>query len=116
MIPPLRRANLVIERSSTVVLILTNRTDASRRAWMSFAHRLAMALLCPICKSPAQELSRARDARGFYCTAHGHFKVADTIAVDEYYTRAEWEVALRSAKHKAMEGEWPVIRPGDFFR
>jgi hypothetical protein len=32
------------------------------------------------------------------------------------YTRAEWEVALRSAKHKAMEGEWLVIRPGDFFR
>jgi hypothetical protein len=23
---------------------------------------------------------------------------------------------LRAAKHKAMEGEWPVIRPGDFFR
>jgi hypothetical protein len=71
-----------------------------------------MALLCPICKSPAQELARAGDARGYYC----HFKVADTIGVDDYYTRAEWEVALRAAKHKAMEGEWPVIRPGDFFR
>jgi hypothetical protein len=75
-----------------------------------------MALLCPICKSPAQELARAGDARGFYCTTHGHFKVADTIAVVEYYTRAEWEVALRTAKYKAMKGEWPVIRPGDFFR
>jgi hypothetical protein len=40
----------------------------------------------------------------------------DTISVDDYYTRAEWETALRAAKHKAMEGEWPVIRPGDFFR
>jgi hypothetical protein len=75
-----------------------------------------MALLCPICKSPAQQLSRSGDAIGFYCTTHGHFKVADTIAVDKYYTLAEWEVALRSAKHKAMEGEWPVIRSGDFFR
>jgi hypothetical protein len=74
-------------------------------------------LLCPICKSPAaQELDRTYDARGFYWTIHGHFKVADSIAVDDYYTRAEWEVALRAAKYKAMEGEWPVIRPGDFFR
>jgi hypothetical protein len=49
-----------------------------------------MALLCPICKSPAQQLSRSGDAIGFYCTTHGHFKVADTIAVDKYYTLAEW--------------------------
>jgi len=75
-----------------------------------------MPLLCPICKSPAQEFSRSSDATGFYCTTHGHFKVANTIAVDEYYTRAEWENALRAAKYKAMEGEWPVIRPGDLFR
>ena len=53
-----------------------------------------MTLVCPICKSPAQELDRTGDATGFYCTIHGHFKVADTIAVDEYYTRAEWEVAF----------------------
>jgi hypothetical protein len=72
-----------------------------------------MPLACPICKSPAQELPRTGDATGFYCTNHGHFKVADTIALDDYYTRAEWETALRSAKHKAMEGEWPVIRQGD---
>jgi hypothetical protein len=71
-----------------------------------------MPLLCPICKSPAQELDRTGDATGFYCTSHGHFKVADTIAVDEYYTRAEWEAALRAAKYEAMEGEWPVIRRG----
>jgi hypothetical protein len=65
---------------------------------------------------PAREFSRTDDAIGFYCTTHGHFKVADTIAVDEYYTRSEWEAALRAAKHKAMEGEWPVIRRGDLFR
>jgi hypothetical protein len=75
-----------------------------------------MALVCPICKSPAQEFFRSSDATGFYCTIHGHFKVADSIALDDYYTRAEWEVALRAGKYKAMEGEWPVIRRGDFFR
>ena len=73
-----------------------------------------MTLVCPICKTVAQELNRTGDATGFYCTIHGHLKVADTIAVDEYYTRAEWEVALRAAKHKAGEGEWGIIRPGDF--
>jgi hypothetical protein len=72
--------------------------------------------VCPICKSRALVLVRTSDATGFYCKVHGHFKVADSIAVDDYYTRAEWEVALRAAKYKAMEGEWPVIRPGDFFK
>jgi hypothetical protein len=74
-----------------------------------------MPLLCPIlpqCKS----LIVPGDAIGFYCTIHRHFKVADTIAADEYYTRTEWEAALRVAKYEAMEGEWPVIRRGDFFR
>ncbi len=75
-----------------------------------------MPLVCPICKSPAAELRHTGDARGYHCTIHGHFKVADTIAVDDYYTHAEWEAALREAKYEAMEGEWPFIRPGDFFR
>ena len=75
-----------------------------------------MSLVCPICKSRAQELPRTGDATGFYCTTHGHFKITDTIAVDDYYTRAEWEAALRAAKYKTMEGEWPIIWPGDFFR
>jgi len=52
-----------------------------------------MALVCPICKSPAQKLPRTGDATGFYCTSHGHFKVAATISVDDYYTRTEWETA-----------------------
>jgi hypothetical protein len=50
---------------------------------MSFARCFAMTLLCPICKFPAQEFSRSGDATGFYCTTHGHFKVADSIAVDD---------------------------------
>jgi hypothetical protein len=75
-----------------------------------------MPLVCPICKPVTQELGRAGDATGFYSTIHGHFKGADTIALDHFYTRAEWEVALRAAKYKAMQGEWPVIRRGDFLR
>jgi hypothetical protein len=75
-----------------------------------------MPLVCPICKSSAAKLRHTGDATGFYCTIHGHFKIADTITVDDHYTRAEWEVALRAAKHKAMDGEWPVIKPGDFIR
>ena len=31
-------------------------------------------------------------------TIHGHFKVADTIAVDEYYTRAEWEAFVAGVR------------------
>jgi hypothetical protein len=71
--------------------------------------------VCPICKSRALELVRTGDATGFYCKIHGHFKIADPL-LDEYYTRAEWEAALRVARYEAMEGEWPVIRRGDFFR
>jgi len=75
-----------------------------------------MALVCPICKSPAAELRHTGDATGFSCAIHGHFKIANTVAPDNYYSGAEWEVALRAAKQKAMEGEWPVIRPWDFIR
>ena len=113
----------MIERSSTIVLYpCKGQTLAAGLGWASLAptlivyNRLPMALICPICKSQALELVRTGDATGFYCPIHGHFKVADTISVDDYYTRAEWETALRAAKYKAMEGEWPVIRPGDFFR
>jgi len=42
-----------------------------------------MALVCPICKSPAQDLPRTGDATGFDCPTHGKFKVADTIAAEE---------------------------------
>ncbi len=75
-----------------------------------------MSLVCPICKSPAQELDRTGDATGFHCTEHGSFKVADTIfgvqsAKD--YTRQQWEAALGKAKLRT-KGEWPVIRSYDF--
>ena len=40
---------------------------------------LNMALLCPICKSVAQELDRTGDATGVDCETDGKFKVADTV-------------------------------------
>ena len=39
---------------------------------------VAMSLICPICKSPAQELPHAGHATGFECPTQGKFKVADT--------------------------------------
>jgi hypothetical protein len=80
-----------------LAISLPRSPEAARR---SYAPPL---LLCPICKSRARACS-SRGRRGFYCKIHGHFKVADTIGVDDYYTSAEWEVALRAAKYKAMEG------------
>jgi len=59
-----------------------------------------MALACPICKSPAQEIARTEDATGFHCPAHGDFKVADSVFAEEEgveYTREEWEAALDTA-------------------
>jgi hypothetical protein len=52
-----------------------------------------MPSVCPICKSRALELVRTGDATGFYCKVHGHFKIANTVALDDYYTRTEWEDA-----------------------
>jgi uncharacterized Zn finger protein (UPF0148 family) len=85
---------------------------------MSFA-RLAVTVLCPICKSPAQELPRTGDATGFHCPTHGNFKVADTVFTEEGaedYTREEWEAALENAKHRTEpeEEEWPLIITDDF--
>ena len=67
-----------------------------------------MALVCPICKSPAQELPRTGDATGFDCPTHGKFKVADTIAAEEC-TRQRWEAALRKAKLRAKPREVPLV-------
>jgi hypothetical protein len=74
-----------------------------------------MTLDCPICNSPAQELDRTGDATGFHCATHGKFKVADTILLDGY-TRQQWEVALKKAQLRTKQGEWPIVRSGDFSR
>ena len=81
-----------------------------------------MALACPICKSPAQEIARTQDATGFHCPTHGDFKVADTVFAEEEgveYTREEWEAALDKAKQRMEPGEeeekWPLIITDDFY-
>jgi hypothetical protein len=74
-------------------------------------------LLCPICKSPAQELDRTGDATGFDCETHGKFKVANTVFAEQRvrnYTNEQWEAALRKAKQRTKAGEWPVIKTSDF--
>jgi len=79
--------------------------------------RLDMALLCPICKSIAQELDRTGDATGFDCETDGKFKVADTVVAERRVrncTNAQWEAALRKAKQRTTAGEWPVIKSSDF--
>jgi hypothetical protein len=78
---------------------------------------LDMALLCPICKSVAQELDRTGDATGFDCEMNGKFKVADTVFAERRVrncTNQQWEGALREAKQRTKAGEWPVIRSSDF--
>jgi uncharacterized Zn finger protein (UPF0148 family) len=77
-----------------------------------------MALACPICKSPAQEIARTGDATGFHCPTHGDFKVADTVFAEdgaEDYTREEWEAALDKAKQRAEPAAWPLIITDDFY-
>ena len=76
-----------------------------------------MTLICPICNSVAQELDRTGDASGFYCPTHSALKVADTVIAEHWakdYTRPQWEAALRKAKRKTKQGEWPVITSKDF--
>jgi predicted RNA-binding Zn-ribbon protein involved in translation (DUF1610 family) len=77
-----------------------------------------MALACPICKSPAQEIARTAEATGFHCPTHGDFKVADTVFAEDGaddYTREEWEAALDKAKQRAEPDEWPLIIVDDFY-
>ena len=48
-----------------------------------------MTVVCPICKSPAQELLHKGDAAAFHCPTHGDFKVADTVFANaEDYTES----------------------------
>jgi hypothetical protein len=74
-------------------------------------------LLCPICKSPAEELDRSGDATGFRCATHNAFKVANTVFAEQRtknYTSEQWKAALRKAKQRTKPGEWPVIINNDF--
>ena len=77
-----------------------------------------MTLVCPICKSPAQEPPRTGDATAYHCPTHGDFKVAETVFAEEGaedYTREEWEAALDKAKQRTEPDEWPLIVVDDFY-
>ena len=64
-----------------------------------------MPVVCPICKSLAQQLRGTGYATAFRCVVHNHFKVADTVSERaEVYTREQWEIALRKAKQRATPG------------
>ena len=77
-----------------------------------------MTVVCPICKTSAQEFSRTRDATGIHCPTHGDFKVADTVLANaKNYTREQWEAALDKAEQRAEPHEdgWPLIIVDDFY-
>ena len=75
-----------------------------------------MTVVCPICKSSAQELPRTGDATGVHCPTHGDFKVADTVFAKDY-TREQWEAALDKAEQRAEPDEdvLPLIIIDDFY-
>jgi len=78
-----------------------------------------MTVVCPICKSSAQELPHTGDATALHCPTHGDFKVANTVfeeAEAKDYTREEWEAALDKAKQRAEpdDDEWAVVTVDDF--
>jgi hypothetical protein len=77
-----------------------------------------MTVVCPICKSSAQELLHTGDAAAFHCPTHGDFKVADAVFAEanaKDYTRDQWEAALDKAEQREPdEDEWPLIIVDDF--
>jgi predicted RNA-binding Zn-ribbon protein involved in translation (DUF1610 family) len=81
-----------------------------------------MTVVCPICKSSAQELPPVGDATGFHCPTHGDFKVAETVFAEakakakaKDYTREEWEAALDKAEQRTEPDGWPLIITDDFY-
>ena len=77
-----------------------------------------MTLICPICKSSAQELPSTEDVTACHCPTHGDFKVADTVfaeAREKDYSREQWEAALDKAEQRTEPDEWPLIVIDDFY-
>jgi hypothetical protein len=78
---------------------------------------LDLLLLCPICKSSAQELPHT-GGTGYHCPKHADFKVDDTVfakANANHYTREQWETALDKAEQRAEPDQWPLIIVDDFY-
>ena len=79
-----------------------------------------MTVVCPVCKSSAQELSRTGDSTGIQCPTHGAFKVAETVFAEakaKHYSRDQWEAALDKAEQRAEpdENELPLIIVDEFY-
>ena len=84
-------------------------------------NELFMTVVCPICKSSAQDLPRTGNATGFHCPTHGDFKVAAAVFAEaeakaKDYTRDQWEAALDKAEQRAEpdEDELPLLVVDDF--
>jgi hypothetical protein len=67
-----------------------------------------MTVVCPICKSSAQEHLHTGDAAAFHCP---------TTVFAEDHTRDQWETALDKARQRAEsdEDELPLIIVDDFY-
>jgi hypothetical protein len=76
-----------------------------------------MTVVCPICKTSAQEFP-AGDATSFHCPTHGDFKVAEAVFAEakaKGYTQNQWEAALNNAEQRAEPDEGPLIIVDDFY-
>ena len=104
-----RRANLLLNRANVRARALVwDRREQPSEGWF-------MTVVCPICKSSAQEHLHTGDAAAFHCQTHGDFKVADSVLAEDY-NRDQWEAALDKARQRAEpdEDEWPLIIVDDF--
>ena len=81
----------------------------------TFTRERLMTVICPICKSSAQEPPRTSDATAIHCPTHGEFKVADTVLGKANHTREQWEAALDKAEQRAEPDAWPLIITDDFY-
>src|SRR6516225_247667 len=110
-------------RSPSIIVAAQALMLASRsgpRSSAACTMRTFMTVVCPICKSSAQEVPRTGDATGFHCPTHGDFKVADAVFAEakaKDYTRDQWEAALDKAEQRAEpdEDELPLIIVDDFY-
>ena len=74
--------------------------------------------ICPICKSAAEAIGTDySEGTTFRCQKHGEFDVAETVLDTPIFMKArmdDWEAALKTASHQAIEGKRPRIVTYDF--
>jgi hypothetical protein len=79
-------------------------------------HRALAMLICPICKSEAEEIEPGTfDGVWFRCLKHREFGVSNTALKTRKDAEPEqWESALKKATERAGEGNRPKILDLDF--